>query len=59
MKRTRRNHSAAFKAKVVLAALNLDGVKGLYLINAVDEVTQFQCLFVTVRPTPFFPETKP
>jgi len=28
---------------------DLDGVKGLYLINAVDEVTQFQCIFAVER----------
>jgi len=28
---------------------DLDGVKGLYLINAVDEVTQFQCVFAVAR----------
>jgi len=28
---------------------DLDGVKGLYLINAVDEVTQYQCIFAVAR----------
>lgn len=28
---------------------DLDGIKGLYLINAVDEVTQFQCVFAVER----------
>ena len=33
---------------------DLDGVKGLYLINAVDEVTQFQCVFAVERISEHF-----
>jgi len=33
---------------------DLDGLKGLYLINAVDEVTQFQCVFAVERISEHF-----
>lgn len=33
---------------------DLDGVKGLYLINAVDEITQFQCIFAVERISEHF-----
>lgn len=33
---------------------DLDGIKGLYLINAVDEVTQFQCVFAVERISEHF-----
>ena len=33
---------------------DLDGIKGLYLINAVDEVTQFQAVFATAKISEHF-----
>lgn len=33
---------------------DLDGVKGLYLITAVDEVTQFECVFAVERISEYF-----
>jgi transposase InsO family protein len=33
---------------------DLDGIKGIYLINAVDEVTQFQCIMAVERISELF-----